>query len=86
MMSAFPDSDVLTEREKNMMLALYSLPIGAALKADGSWTVAGTAETGQLSDAQAAQDIITYNINAPGPRAPGVICRWQLPVPVYIQR
>jgi hypothetical protein len=89
MMSAFPDTDMLTDREKNMMLALYSLPIGAALGADGSWSVAATGATGQLSDIQAAQDIVTYNINAPGGftlRTAGVVCRWQLPVPVYIQR
>jgi hypothetical protein len=87
MMSAFPDTDVLTDREKNMMIALYSLPIGAALSADGSWSVAATGAAGKLSDLQAVQDIITYNMNAPGfSRTPGLVCRWQLPVPVYVQR
>jgi len=89
MMSAFPDTDVLADRDRNMMLALYSLPIGAALAADGSWTVPSTGAKGQLTDAQATQDILTYNINAVagfGLRTSGVVCRWQLPVPVYIQR
>jgi hypothetical protein len=89
LMSAFPNTDVLSDREKNMMLALYSLPFGAAVHADGTWSVAATGASGQLSDLQAAQDVITYNINAvsgSSARTPGVICRWQLPVPVYFQR
>ncbi len=88
MMSAYPDTDVLSDQEKKMMVALYSLPIGAALNADGRWSVASTGEAGQLNDVQAAEDIVTYNINAPGHagiRTPGVICRWQLPVPVYVR-
>jgi hypothetical protein len=47
-----------------MMVALYSLPIGAGLPADGSWSVAATGAAGKLSDLQAVQDIITYNMNA----------------------
>jgi hypothetical protein len=89
LMSAYPDTDVLSDRERNMMVALYSLPLGAAVRADGSWSVAATGATGQLSDLQTAQDIITYNSNAVSGssyRTVGVICRWQLPVPVYFQR
>ena len=33
------NSDVYSDRERNMMLALYSLPHGAVVNADGSWKV-----------------------------------------------
>lgn len=89
LMATSPNTDVLSDREIRMMVALYSLPIGARLQSDGSWNVATTGASGHLNDADAVQDILTYNVNAKGGsayRTPGLICRWTLPVPVYFDR
>jgi hypothetical protein len=45
-------------------------------------------QLGKLDDLQAAQDIIDWNMHASGGssyRKTDRICRWELPVPVYIQ-
>ena len=44
--------------------------------------------SGKLEDTQAARDIIEWNMNAEGGasfRRRDAICRWELPVPVYLQ-
>jgi hypothetical protein len=79
-------SDQLTERELKMMLALYALPHGARVVADGSWSVPETGEAGTV-EPQIAQDIIAWNITAIGGsayRRRDSITRWQLPVDVYL--
>lgn len=79
---------VLTDRERNMIVALYSLPHGAVVKPDGSWSVPPDGPSGTLEDVQAAQDIIDWNMNAQGGasfRQLGVITRWELPVRVHIR-
>jgi hypothetical protein len=89
LMSAFPGTDLLSDRERNMVVTLYSLPIGARLNPDGSWSAATTGTSGKLDDLQAVQDVIEYNANSISGasfRTLGIICRWQLPVPVYFQR
>jgi hypothetical protein len=86
LMNSTPDA--LTEREKQMVLALYSLPHGARVEPDGRWTVDATGASGMLDNVQAAQDVIAWNMNASGGasfRRLGIITRWQLPVRVYIQ-
>lgn len=80
--------DVLSDREVKMVRTLYSLPHGARLEMDGRWTVAASGEAGQVDDLQAAQDVLAWNVNAEGNRSarqPGIICRWELPVRVYLQ-
>jgi len=45
-------------------------------------------QSGKLDDLQAAQDIIDWNMQATGgasQRKTDRICRWELPVPVYIE-
>ena len=81
-------TDTLTDRELRMIRNLYSLPHGARVDSTGQWSVAGTSLAGQLTDTQAAQDIIAWNMNATGSgsyRRSGVITRWELPVRVYLQ-
>ena len=80
--------DVLSDREVKMVRTLYSLPHGARLEVDGRWTVPASGEAGQIDDLQAAQDVLAWNVNAEGNRSarqPGIICRWELPVRVYLQ-
>ena len=79
--------DELTDRERRMVLALYSLPHGARVEPDGSWSVDATGESGTLDDVQAAQDVIAWNMHAQGGssyRQLGIISRWELPVRVYL--
>ena len=85
-MSTGGGPDVLSERERNMMIALYSLPAGSRVELDGTWQAPdGTA--GRLDDSQSARDIVEFNIQAPAGafvRRPGVTCRWRDPVRVYV--
>lgn len=81
-------SDVLLDRELRMIRTLYSLPHGARVESDGRWTVPASGESGMIDDVQAAQDVLAWNVNAEGNRSarqPGIICRWELPVRVYLQ-
>jgi len=87
LMNATPD--VLTDRERRMVVALYSLPHGARVEPDGTWSVQSTGASGRLDDVQAAQDVIAWNMNAQGGasyRQLGIITRWDLPVRVYLQQ
>ncbi len=87
LMAAGGGPDVLSDRERNMMVALYSLPAGSRVEADGTWMTPEGA-SGQLADAQAARDILDYNMNAPAGspfRRQNVTCRWREPVAVYVQ-
>lgn len=85
LMNATPD--VLTERERRMVVALYSLPHGAQVESDGRWQVPSTGASGRLDDMQAAQDLIDWNMNGVSSyRREGVITRWQLPVQIYLQQ
>jgi hypothetical protein len=80
--------ETLLDRERRMILALYSLPHGARVGADGNWSVPATGAAGKLDDVQAAQDVIAWNMNAQGGasyRELGTITRWELPVRVYLQ-
>jgi len=46
-----------------------------------------TVQQGRIADLQAASDIVTLNMQAPGGssyRRTDLICRWELPVPVYL--
>lgn len=79
--------DTLSERETKMMAALYSLPIGALMLPDGSWT-SPDGQAGSVSDIDAVTDILTYNVNVGTRRAagnPGRVLRWRLPVRVHIR-
>jgi hypothetical protein len=80
--------DALTSREQRMITALYSLPHGARVEADGRWSVASTGAAGRFDDVRAAQDVIAWNMDAEGPssRELGIITRWELPVRVYLSR
>jgi hypothetical protein len=81
-------SVVLTDRERGMMLALYSLPHGARVEPNGTWLVPATGASGRLDDVQAALDIMAWNMYAQGGasyREIGIITRWELPVRVYLQ-
>ena len=87
LMNATPD--VLTDRERRMVTALYSLPHGARVETDGTWSVQASGASGRLEDAQAAQDVMAWNMSAPGGasfRQLGIITRWELPVRVYLQQ
>lgn len=80
--------DGLTDRERRMVVALYSLPHGAIVLPDGTWSVPATGASGELGDVGTASDIIAWNMNAQGGasyRRLGVITRWDLPVRVYLQ-
>jgi hypothetical protein len=86
LMNASPDT--LLAPEKQMILALYSLPHGAHVEPDGTWSVLATGAAGRLDNVQAAKDLIAWNMNATGGasyRQLGVITRWELPVRVYLQ-
>ena len=79
-------SDQLAQRERQMMVTLYTLPHGAQVSDDGSWSVPQTGESG-IIDSQSARDIMTWNITAAGGasyRRQDSISRWQLPVQVYL--
>ena len=81
-------SDVLLDRELRMIRTLYSLPHGARVEPDGRWTVPASGESGLIDDVQAAQDVLAWNVNTASNRSarqPGLICRWELPVRVYLQ-
>ena len=80
-------ADVLSDRERQMMLALYSIPAGTSVAMDGSYTTP-EGVVGRMTAAQAA-DIIAYNITALGgssSRRTDVTTRWRTPVRVFIQR
>jgi len=80
-------TDTLSDREVRMLVALYSLPHGAAVQTDGTWRVAPDGPSGVLDDLQAAQDIVSWNMLATGGasyRRQDRICRWELPVRVYL--
>lgn len=84
-------SDELSPRERQMMVALYSLPAGTSVQPDGAY-VTGAGESGQLTDTQAASDIVDFNLPAreagglgTGCRS-GVTKRWRSPVSVYVQQ
>lgn len=77
----------LSYREERMMVALYSLPLGARVEVDGTWQVPPDGPSGVLDDVQAAQDIVAWNMQALGGashRRQDRICRWELPVRVYL--
>jgi hypothetical protein len=79
-------SDALHEREHRMIVALYQLPFGARVEADGTWRVTSTGQSGQIA-ADVAADIIAWNMKAPGGssyRSLDMISRWALPVRVII--
>jgi hypothetical protein len=84
LMNSTPDT--LLDPERHMILALYSLPHGASVQADGSWSVAATGVSGRLDDVEAARNVIALNqnVNMSG-RQVGTITRWELPVRVYLQ-
>lgn len=87
LMNATPDT--LTDQERRMVLALYSLPHGAGVEPDGRWSVGATGASGKLDDVRAAQDVIAWNMKALGGasfRQLAVITRWELPVRVYLQQ
>ena len=79
-------SDVLHERERRMVVALYQLPFGARVEPDGQWRVADSNLSGRI-DPDVAADIIAWNMKAPGGasyRSLEMISRWALPVNVII--
>jgi hypothetical protein len=81
-------SETLSDTERRMMVALYSLPHGAVVAPGGSWSVPATGQSGVLDDVEAAAGIILWNMNAQGSassRERGIITRWDLPVRVYIR-
>jgi hypothetical protein len=87
LMNAGPDT--LTERERGMVRALYSLPHGAIVELDGTWSVPASGASGALDDLRAARDVIAWNMNAQGGasfRQLGKITRWDLPVRVYVKQ
>jgi hypothetical protein len=87
LMNATPDT--LTDRERRMIVELYSLPHGAVVEPGGGWSVPSSGLSGTIDDTQAAQDIIDWNMDAPGGasfRQLGVITRWELPVRVFLQQ
>jgi hypothetical protein len=87
LMAAGGGPEVLSDRERRMMVALYSLPAGTRVEPGGVW-LGPQGETGQL-EAEAAGDVLLLNINAVAglnARRPGVTCRWASPVRVFVQR
>ena len=88
LMSTGTGSDTLSERERNMMVALYSLPAGTRVEQDGTWQ-APDGVSGKLDNSQTSRDIVEFNIQAPAgafARKQGVTCRWRDPVRVYVMR
>jgi hypothetical protein len=88
LMAAGAGPDALSDRELNMMVALYSLPAGTRVEASGTWQ-APDGTVGTLDDSQAASDIIEFNMNAPvgsSFRRQDVTCRWRQPFQVFVQR
>ena len=88
LMAAGGGPDVLSVSERNMMVALYSLPAGSTVQVDGHWQ-APDGTTGRLDDSRAARDIVELNSNASGGsafRRLGVTCRWRDPVRIYVVR
>lgn len=82
----FQTPDSLVDRELAMIAALYSLPHGARVEPDGTWLVAATGQSGALADAQAARDIIDWNMNIGSSfRSVGTITRWELPIRVAMR-
>jgi hypothetical protein len=87
MSNTFPANE-LSDRERRMMVALYSLPAGTRVQADGTWVAPGGG-SGRLDDHQAASDIVEFNMGAAGGasfRRTDRTCRWPLPVRVFVQR
>ncbi len=79
-------SDELTDREKQMMLALYTLPHGAQVSDDGTWRNPLDGSAGTL-DLQVARDIVNWNMLAPGGRSfrrQDAVARWELPVEIFL--
>lgn len=63
-------------------------PVSEPSSASPSPTPTPSPALGRIEDTQAAVDIIAWNMNAEGGasfRRRDVICRWELPVPVYLQ-
>ena len=70
-----------------MMTALYSLPHGVRVEPDGTWHVPATGQAGRLESVDIAVDVIGWNMAASGGasyRRQDLVCRWELPVQVYI--
>jgi hypothetical protein len=87
LMAAGGGPDVLSDRERRMVVALYSLDAGTRVEADGAW-VGPQGNSGQL-DPETARDVLDQNINAvagSNARRPGVTCRWASPARVFVQR
>jgi hypothetical protein len=87
LMAASGGPEVLSDRERRMMVALYSLPAGTRVEADGRW-VGPQGEAGQI-EPEAAGDILRFNVNAvagSGVRRPGLTCRLASPARVFVQR
>ena len=87
LMAAGGGPDVLSDRERRMMVALYSLDAGTRVETDGTW-VGPQGNTGQL-ETETARDVLQFNANAlagSSVRRLGVTCRWASPVRVFVQR
>jgi hypothetical protein len=88
LMSASGNSESLTDRERRMMLALYSLPAGTRVSQTGTWQTSDQM-AGTFDDVQVALDIIAFNVSTSSGapfRRQDVTCRWRLPVRVFVQR
>jgi hypothetical protein len=87
LMAAGSGPDAVTDRERRMMVALYSLDAGTRVETDGTW-VGPQGNSGQL-DAETARDVLQFNANAisgSSARRLGVTCRWASPVRVFVRR
>lgn len=87
LMTAGDGPVVVSDRERRMMAALYSLDAGTRIETDGTW-VGPQGNTGQL-EPETARDILQFNANAisgSSIRRLGVTCRWASPVRVFVQR
>lgn len=79
--------EALSDRERAMMTALYSVPPGSAVQSDGVWQGPG-GTFGSIANMQAALDILQFNVNALSGRSgrqPGLTCRWTGLIRVFIQ-
>lgn len=74
---------LLHDRERQMMLALFTLPHGARVLPDATWHVPDTGQHGTL-DAQVAADIISWNMETAVNRRDEIISRWELPIRVFL--